>query len=70
MKRNYSVAEGKTITELHEELVEVYKNSEYSDRDVGIGFKEMVKLFAKDDFYNLHFVAKAFLPYLDISEKL
>jgi len=67
---NYSPIDGKTISQLHEELVKVYTETEYSDPSVGIGFKAMVKLFAGDDFYNLHLVAKAFVPYLDISEKL
>lgn len=66
---SYSKPDGKTISQMYEELLKVYSEySEYSGMD-GTGFKEMVKMFARDDFYNLHFIAKEFLPYLDISDK-
>lgn len=59
---SYSKPEGKTTHELELELVKVWKEyyqpgEEYSDH---ITFSEMVDLFANDDFYNLHLVAKAY----------
>ena len=56
MVNTYSKVEGKTYTELKNELIAVFKKySEYRD------FYKMVSEFAEDPFFNLHFVAKEFL---------
>ena len=61
----YSQINGKDIKELREEL-KMVKASHYSlitkhgkGYDVPT-FDEMVDMFAEDDFYNLHFVAKEY----------
>jgi hypothetical protein len=53
----YTSIEGKTYYDLQNDLVEVFKNypNDYPN------FYEMVKKFADDNFYKLHFVAKEFL---------
>jgi len=58
LKCIYSKTENKTFTELHEELMEVYQSyPEYHEK----GFIKMVELFATDDFYHCHYVAKEYL---------
>lgn len=54
----YSPIARKTNEDFKNELEKVYKEyTEYHE----IGFSGMVKLFANDDFYNLHFVAIEYL---------
>ncbi len=66
--RNYSKVEGKTVWDLEAELRKVFEDySEYSDPQLGSGkFEDMVKLFASDDFYNLHLVAIKFLQFMQV----
>jgi len=61
--RNYARYDGKTFGQVHMELYEVYKECpEYSDQAYGGGsFIAMVEKFAGDDFYNMHYVARAYL---------
>jgi hypothetical protein len=61
--KGYARYEGKTFGEIHAELRKVFKEyPEYSDPVYGGGsFIDMVRLFAEDDFYNLHYVARAYL---------
>ena len=54
----YSQIAGKSFEQLRDELKAV-KNSHYNSAEDET-FDEMVELFAEDDFYNLHYVAKAF----------
>lgn len=57
----YSQIENKTVEQLELELARVYVDyEEYHE----IGFINMIKLFAIDDFYNLHLVAKEYLNQL------
>tara|TARA_R110002094_G_scaffold195347_1_gene168391 strand:+ start:207 stop:434 length:228 start_codon:yes stop_codon:yes gene_type:complete len=59
---SYSRVEGKSQGELEKELQAVFADyPEYSDPETGCGFDSMVALFAKDDFYNLHYVAQRHL---------
>ncbi len=54
----YSHTQNKTYQDLYDELKTIQrKYSEYRD----MGFERTVKLFAEDDFYNLHLVAKEFI---------
>lgn len=66
---NYSRAGGKSFSDLKAELKAVYHAyPEYSDPEEGQGdFMGMVHLFAEDNFYKLHFVAK---HYLVLSQEL
>lgn len=64
---SYSKIDGKSIDVLEKELKDVWYShyqpgEEYSDH---IPFDVMVKQFAEDDFYNLHFVA---IEYLNIKK--
>lgn len=65
--KSYSPADGKTHTELENELQVVFNAyPEYHDPQRGAGtFEAMVNLFAADNFYNLHLVACEYLksPY-------
>lgn len=55
--KQYAQIEGKTFDMLKAELLDVYKRyPEYHEK----GFKAMVDLFATDDFYHEHYVAKKF----------
>ena len=56
--RNYSKVEGKDLAALKAELSVVFERYHEFQQ---CGFDNMVWLFATDDFYNLHFVAKRFL---------
>ena len=58
----YSPIEGKTKEQLRQELMDVFnKYPEYNDPAYGGGdFMNMVNKFAQDDFYKLHFVARAY----------
>lgn len=59
----YSRAGGKSLSTLKAELQAVYDAyPEYSAPDEGQGdFMGMVRIFAEDNFFNLHFVAKHYL---------
>jgi hypothetical protein len=61
--RNYARIEGKTLEQLEAELREVFNRyPEYSDPDYGQAkFDHMVRMFADDDFYNMHWVARQYL---------
>jgi hypothetical protein len=63
---HYSRVENRSVDDLYTELRTVYDNyREYNDPIFGgEGFLPMVKKFAGDDFYKLHFVAKEFLEKL------
>lgn len=50
--------ENKTVLELEDLLIDIYK-SHYSE--IGITFIKMVEKFANDDFYNLHLIAKEYM---------
>jgi hypothetical protein len=65
----YSRAGGKSLAALKAELKTVYNDyPEYNDPEEGSGdFMDMVRLFAEDNFFNLHFVAK---HYLALSQEL
>lgn len=56
---NYSKVEGKSLKDLETELYIVYNN--YADYNENDTFEEMIKKFAEDDFYNLHYVAQRYL---------
>lgn len=60
---SYARTEGKSAAQLEAELKAVYAAyPEYSDPMFGVGnFTKMVVLFADDDFYKLHYVAKRYL---------
>lgn len=60
---SYSRAGGKSLSALKAELKAVYDAyPEYSAPEEGQGdFMGMVRLFAEDNFFNLHFVAKHYL---------
>ncbi|WP_274644771.1 hypothetical protein [Pseudomonas serbica] len=60
---SYSRAGGKSLSALKAELQTVYDAyPEYSAPEEGQGdFMGMVRLFAEDNFFNLHFVAKHYL---------
>jgi hypothetical protein len=60
---SYARSEGKSVAQLEAELKAVYGTyPEYSDPIFGGGnFAKMVVLFADDDFYKLHYVAKRYL---------
>ncbi len=55
--------EGKRPIEMLAALKKVFwEYPEYHDPDIGSGdFEDMVERFAVDDFYNLHYVAQAYL---------
>jgi hypothetical protein len=59
----YSRAGGKSLAALKAELKTVYDDyPEYNDPEEGSGdFMAMVRLFAEDEFFHLHFVAKHYL---------
>jgi len=61
--RNYARYDGKTFGQIHMDLYRVYKECpEHSDPAYGGGsFIGMVEKFAADDFYNMHYVARAYL---------
>lgn len=59
----YTDPTGKTVCELEHELAVVWREHyqpgpEYGDH---ISFTAMVELFANDEFYKLHLVAKEYL---------
>lgn len=60
--KQYAQIEGKTFEMLEAELMDVYNGySEYNDPEYGgKGFDVMVDLFANDDFYHEHYVAKQY----------
>lgn len=60
---SYSVIENKSFEDLEKELILVFKDyEEYSNPLYGSGkLEDMISLFAKDNFYNLHLVAKEYL---------
>lgn len=60
---SYSKPDGKTFTELHDELEAVWHSHYQPGPEYGehIPFSKMVELFAGDDFYHLHLIAKEFL---------
>ena len=49
----YSMIEGKSFSDLEVELKAIYQK--YDEYDT---FDKMVKKFANDDFYNLHYVVQ------------
>lgn len=53
---HYSTIRGKSQKDLKKELQEVHEQH-YADKN----FNWMVDLFAKDDFYKCHYVAKQYL---------
>jgi len=56
--KNYARTEDLTHEEIEKLLRDVHEGyDEYKDEP----FIDMVKKFAKDDFYNLHYVAQAYL---------
>lgn len=61
--RNYARYDDKTFGQIHMDLHRVYKECpEHSDPAYGGGsFIAMVEKFAGDDFYNMHYVARAYL---------
>jgi hypothetical protein len=56
---NYTKVENLTHQEITDLLKEVYESDEYQYNDKS--FIEMVQLFAEDDFFKLHYVAKEYL---------
>jgi len=56
-KMAYSQTENKDIFDLHDELCIVYH--EYYCTEMP--FMKMIELFANDDFYKLHLVAKKYI---------
>lgn len=60
--KQYSQIEGKTFDQLKAELLIVYNlYPEYYDPELGGGnFSSMVDLFADDNFYHEHYVAKQY----------
>lgn len=60
---NYSDANGRSLESLESELRAVYSAyPEYCDPAYGGGdFDRMVQLFAHDDFYKTHYVARTYL---------
>ncbi|WP_327210907.1 hypothetical protein [Rhizobium leguminosarum] len=56
---SYSSTEGKFLDDLRAELQEIYAEH-YEDRE-DVDFDGMVRLFADDDFYNQHYVARRYL---------
>jgi hypothetical protein len=63
----YSKVEGKSIEALEAELQAVYASyPEYHAPEYGGGdFAVMVKRFAEDDFYKLHYVARTYRELLN-----
>lgn len=59
-KGGYTDPLGYTIIELEKMLLNVYKDHIDYQED---GFNKMVDLFAKDNFYNMHYVAKEYLKW-------
>ena len=59
---NYSPIEGKNKEQLHQELMAVFKeHKEYHDIDYGnANFMEMVQLFAQNESFPLHLVAREY----------
>lgn len=55
----YSRVEDKSFNDLHDELQAVYAEH-YVDRG-DVGFEDMVRMFADDDFYHCHYVARSYL---------
>lgn len=64
----YSPVDDKTFEQLDAELKAVYgAYPEYSDKECGSGkFEDMVQLFAGDNFYKLHLVAKEYLKQREV----
>lgn len=58
--QGYSELEGKSKDDLYLELRKVFLEDEELQED---GFVKMVELFAKDDFYKHHRVARTYLGY-------
>jgi hypothetical protein len=60
---SYEPVGEKSLDDLLATLEKVYRDyPEYHDPGLGTGdFEDMVEKFAVDDFYNLHFVAQAYL---------
>lgn len=56
---SYSRVEDKSEDDLRAELSEVY--AEHYEHREDVGFAEMVRMFADDDFYNHHYVARRYL---------
>lgn len=58
----YAQIEGKTFKELEAELIDVYNRyPDYNDPECGgKGFEAMIDLFAEDDFYHEHYIAKEY----------
>lgn len=55
---SFSTPKDKSLYELYQELYKIQRRySEYRE----MGFEKTVKMFATDDFYHLHLIAKAFL---------
>jgi len=61
--KQYAQIEDKTFEMLEDELMDVYNRyPDYNDPEYGgKGFNAMVDLFASDDFYHEHYVAKEYL---------
>jgi hypothetical protein len=61
--KQYAQIKGKNFEMLKAELMDVYNRyPDYNDPEYGgNGFNAMVNLFASDDFYHEHYVAKEYL---------
>jgi hypothetical protein len=60
---SYSPINNKSIDDLYNELNHVY--IQYAEYRLNMAFYDMVELFSKDDFYNLHLVAKEYIKLLN-----
>ncbi len=67
----YAQIDGKGYNMLEAELQKVYNDyPEYNDPELGgKGFMAMVKLFAEDDFYHEHYVARKYLELNEVFEQ-
>lgn len=63
LRGGYSRIEGKSLSDLNEELTSVYDEHYFPTSGPGydgLTFEQMVDLFSSDDFYHCHYVARAY----------